>query len=154
MIRYLEDFAPGQEFIQAQPSEAAMLNAPTHGERSAQFPDADAIRIWKAKDGTSVLVRPIERGDFERERRFVDGLSPRAGYQRLMSPRKPSEAELRRWTDIDPTREGALVAIASSDGWPRNSSCITVASAASRSSRPSPNSSTEVGPGSDGAHLS
>jgi GNAT superfamily N-acetyltransferase len=46
----------------------------------------------------------------------IDGLSPRAGYQRLMSPRKPSDAELRRWTDIDPTREGALVAIASSDG--------------------------------------
>jgi RimJ/RimL family protein N-acetyltransferase len=114
VIRYHEDFAPGQKFMRAQSAEAAMLNYPSDGERSTQFPDA--VGIWKAKHDTSVIVRPIEPGDFERERRFVDGLSPRAGYQRLMSPRKPSDAELRRWTDIDPTREGALVAIASSDG--------------------------------------
>jgi len=68
------------------------------------------------QDLGSVLVRPIEPGDFERERRFVDGVSPRTGYQRLMSPRRPSDDEVRRWTNIDPAREGALVAIVSSAG--------------------------------------
>lgn len=65
---------------------------------------------------SSVLVRPIEPGDFERERRFLDGVSPQTGYQRLMSPRTPSDDEVRRWTNIDPAREGALVAIVSSAG--------------------------------------
>ena len=72
--------------------------------------------VWKAKDGTCVRVRPIEPGDLELERRFVDDLSPQAGYQRLMSSRRPSDEELRRWTHIDPSREGALVAIVSSAG--------------------------------------
>ena len=67
-------------------------------------------------DPGSVLVRPIEPGDFELERRFVDGVSPQTGYQRLMSPRRPSDDEVRRWTNIDPEREGALVAIVSSAG--------------------------------------
>lgn len=114
MIGYHEDFAPGQKLMRAQSAETAMLNHTRDAERSTQFPDVAGI--WKAKHDTPVIVRPIEPGDFERERRFVEGLSPRAGYQRLMSPRKPSDAELRRWTDIDPTREGALVAIAASDG--------------------------------------
>src|SRR4029453_7835194 len=119
VIRYREDLAPGQKFMRAQSAADTMINSPTDGKRSTQSLDADAASIWKAKDGASVLVRPIEPGDFERERRFVDGLSPRAGYQRLMSPRKPSDTELRRWTVIDPKREGALVAIDSGDGGAR-----------------------------------
>ena len=52
------------------------------------------------------VVRNIGAADFEREREFVEGLSPRTAYQRLMSPRKPSLEELHRWTDIDRSREG------------------------------------------------
>jgi RimJ/RimL family protein N-acetyltransferase len=83
--------------MQLHPSEVAMMFPQSHAE-------------------SSPLLRPIEPGDFERERRFVDGLSPQTGYQRLMSPRRPSDDELRRWTHIDPAREGALVAIVSSAG--------------------------------------
>ena len=38
------------------------------------------------------------------------GLSRDTSYQRLMSARTPTEAELRRWTDIDREREGAMIA--------------------------------------------
>ena len=44
------------------------------------------------------------------EQEFVNGLSPSTGYQRLMSARRLSLDELRRFTDIDHKREGALIA--------------------------------------------
>lgn len=81
---------------------------------------ARTIEAWRNAPGdmddTAIHVRPIEPDDFEREREFVDGLSPRTAYQRLMSARKPSDEELRRWTHIDPSREGALVATVFVDG--------------------------------------
>jgi acetyltransferase len=61
-------------------------------------------------------VRQIEPDDFEREREFVEGLSPRTAYLRLMSPRKPTIEELERWTHIDHSREGAVVATVTIDG--------------------------------------
>ena len=71
---------------------------------------------WEARNGTPVCVRPIEPGDFELEREFVEGLSARTGYQRLMNPRKPSTAELQRWTRVDRAREGVLIATVSQEG--------------------------------------
>ncbi len=67
-------------------------------------------------DGRPIQLRPIEPDDFEREREFVEGLSPRTSYLRLMSVRKPSIDELFRWTHIDRSREGAVVATATIDG--------------------------------------
>jgi acetyltransferase len=63
-------------------------------------------------DGRTVRIRPIERSDLELERRFVMGLSPRTRYLRLLSGRCLQPGELERWTDIDPAREIALVAVA------------------------------------------
>lgn len=65
---------------------------------------------WIARDGAVVAIRPIRQADFDLEEEFVHGLSASTGYQRLMSARKPSQEELRRWTDIDHDREMALVA--------------------------------------------
>jgi acetyltransferase len=56
-------------------------------------------------------LRPIRAEDLPLLREFVDGLSPRTSYLRLLSPRRPSDEELRRWTDVDPSREHALIAI-------------------------------------------
>lgn len=67
-------------------------------------------------DGTGMHVGPIEPDDFEREREFVEGLSPRTSYQRLMSVRKPTAEELFRWTHIDRSREAAVVATVTIDG--------------------------------------
>ena len=57
-------------------------------------------------------IRPIQRSDLALERRFVEGLSARTGYLRLLSGRRPTPAELERWTDVDPAREIALIAVA------------------------------------------
>ena len=46
----------------------------------------------------------------------MQGLSASTGYQRLMSPRKPSCEEMRRSTDIDYDREMALIATITVDG--------------------------------------
>ena len=71
---------------------------------------------WTAPDGTPVIIRPIRASDLELERQFVSRLSPATGYQRLMSARTPSLDELKRFTDIDPTREMALIATTMVDG--------------------------------------
>ena len=65
---------------------------------------------WMAPDGTAVTIRSISAADLALEQEFVEGLSPRTGYQRLMSVRRPSMEELRRLTDIDHERELALIA--------------------------------------------
>lgn len=57
-----------------------------------------------------LLLRPIRADDLDRLRNFVRHLSPRTGYQRLLSSRIPTEKELRCWTALDRSREGALVA--------------------------------------------
>jgi acetyltransferase len=74
------------------------------------------IETWIARDGTRVTIRPIRAQDLELERAFVNGLSRATAYQRLMSARTPSSEELRRFTDIDPAREMALIATASVEG--------------------------------------
>ena len=62
------------------------------------------------------MIRPIRATDFALERAFVDGLSNATGYQRLMSTRRLSDEEVRRFTDIDPERELALIATTIVDG--------------------------------------
>src|SRR5262245_56724801 len=70
---------------------------------------------WVAPDGTPVTIRDISPDDLALEREFVDSLSSATGYQRLMSSRRLSAEELRRFTDIDPARERALIAVTRMD---------------------------------------
>ena len=65
----------------------------------------------RLRDGSRVQIRPIQHGDLELERRFVAGLSERTGYLRLLSGRQPTSNELEHWTDIDPVREIAIIAV-------------------------------------------
>ena len=69
-----------------------------------------AFETWVAADGTVITIRPICAADLALEQEFVNGLSAPTGYQRLMSARRPSLEELRRFTDIDYEREMALIA--------------------------------------------
>ena len=64
------------------------------------------------RGGSLVAIRSIRREDLELERRFVDSLSPRTGYLRLLSGRRPTAAELEHWTGVDLAREFAFVALA------------------------------------------
>ncbi len=72
----------------------------------------EARKQRSADRGTpaGVFIRPIAASDLQLETEFARHLSPRTGYLRLMAPRSPTEEELRRFTDIDPQREIALIA--------------------------------------------
>ena len=61
--------------------------------------------------GEAIRIRPVRPSDLELERRFVYGLSARSRYLRLLSGRQLQPGELERWTNIDPSREIALVAL-------------------------------------------
>jgi len=63
-----------------------------------------------------LCIRPIRPADLELERQFVNGLSPTTRYQRLLSGRNLLPGELERWTNIDPAREIAVIAVAEVDG--------------------------------------
>ena len=63
-----------------------------------------------------LCIRPIRPSDLELERRFVYGLSARSRYLRLLSGRSLQPGELERWTNVDPSREIALVALANDGG--------------------------------------
>lgn len=69
------------------------------------------IQITFSNNGEAVVIRPIRAADFELERAFVRGLSMQTGVQRLLSPRKPSDEELQRWTDVDQRSEVAFIAV-------------------------------------------
>ncbi len=69
------------------------------------------------RDGTDVRIRPIQRGDVELERRFIEELSARSRRFRFLdSMSSPSVALLRELTEIDATTEAAYVAIVVEDG--------------------------------------
>ena len=77
--------------------------------------DAVSAALWSPLNGPPVTIRPIAGKDLDRMRSFVQRLSAETGFQRLMSPRKPTEDELRRWTFVDGVREVALVATVRED---------------------------------------
>ncbi|MFN2646921.1 MAG: N-acetyltransferase family protein [Burkholderiales bacterium] len=71
---------------------------------------------WTAPDGGRVTIRPIRAADLALEAEFVNRLSALTGYRRLMSARRLTLEELRRFTDIDPARERALIATTLENG--------------------------------------
>jgi N-acetylglutamate synthase-like GNAT family acetyltransferase len=73
--------------------------------------------IWneKLRDGTPVVIRPIERTDAERERAFIESLSTESTYYRFLQNMKtPSPELIRRFTEVDQDRDVALIALAGS----------------------------------------
>lgn len=79
-------------------------------------PSQPTSEAWSAADGTVITIRPIRPEDLALEQEFVSGLSKQTGYHRLMSTRRPSLAELVRFTDIDHERELALIATTPVEG--------------------------------------
>jgi GNAT superfamily N-acetyltransferase len=64
------------------------------------------------RDGSQVTIRPVCRDDRELERQFIERLSPEARrYRFLYTIATPSEALLKRLTDIDAQNEAALMAV-------------------------------------------
>ncbi len=64
------------------------------------------------RDGTVVLIRPINTGDAERERTFIEGLSPESQRYRFFNEiHHPTPALIKQLTDIDQIKQVALVAV-------------------------------------------
>lgn len=68
------------------------------------------------RSGESMLIRPIQPEDADREREFVSRLSAETLYLRFMMPIKElSQAMIERFTQIDYGRELALVGVSGED---------------------------------------
>lgn len=75
---------------------------------------SDAM-AWGGLGLSKVRFRSIRAADFGILHSFVHRLSRETRYKRLLSPRTPTDDELRRWSDIDPATECALVAVAGAE---------------------------------------
>ena len=85
---------------------------------------AELVAAWtsqsSARDGTRLCVRPLRPDDREREIEFINSLSERSRYFRLMTPLKFLPPHLLdRLMDIDYDRRMAFIAAAEQDSCER-----------------------------------
>jgi acetyltransferase len=74
------------------------------------------ISNWQLSNGSAITIRPIRPEDAEIEQAFVRGLSEESRYMRFMfSVQELSQNMLVRFTQIDYSREMALIAITNED---------------------------------------
>ena len=95
----------------------------TPAERSKQpskppFPTPAGEHWIEALDnGTHVLVRPLQAKDREREKAFIERLSPESRHFRfLCQVKEPGKAMLDQLMQVDPDRQAASVALPHVDG--------------------------------------
>jgi len=75
------------------------------------------VSHWQLADGTDITIRPIRPEDAELEQEFVRGLSAESRYFRFMNAvQELTPTMLIRFTQIDYSREMALIAVASEHG--------------------------------------
>jgi acetyltransferase len=73
---------------------------------------AQLVSQWQLADGTDITIRPIRPEDAELVQAFVRGLSEESKYFRFMSSMQElTETMLVRFTQIDYSREMALIAV-------------------------------------------
>jgi acetyltransferase len=72
-------------------------------------------RSARARDGSAFSLRPIRADDADRERQFVEALSPESRYLRFMhAVQEPSNSFIQKMVRVDYRRTMAFVAIAES----------------------------------------
>jgi len=75
------------------------------------------INQWQLADGTDLTIRPIRPEDADMEKQFVHDLSEESKYFRFMnSMQELTETMLVRFTQLDYSREMALVAVTQEQG--------------------------------------
>jgi len=75
------------------------------------------VSNWQLADGTNITIRPIRAEDAELSQAFVRNLSQETRYFRFMnSVQELSEAMLVKFTQIDYSREMALIAVTHEHG--------------------------------------
>jgi N-acetylglutamate synthase-like GNAT family acetyltransferase len=80
---------------------------------------SDAAAVWATTldDGGAVIIRPICGADAERERLFIENLSPESRYHRFLSGMAhPSPALIKSLTEIDHVGSEAYVALIEQNG--------------------------------------
>ncbi len=77
----------------------------------------ELVRSWTLRDGTRVVIRPIRPEDRQIESYFVRNLSDESRYFRFFNAvRDLSETALSRFTQVDYSREMALIALICENG--------------------------------------
>jgi len=67
---------------------------------------------FHTSDGVAYCIRPIRPDDTERERAFINALSPQSRYQRFMhNLREASDALIEKFVNVDHQRTMALIAV-------------------------------------------
>jgi acetyltransferase len=75
------------------------------------------VSQWQLADGTNITIRPIRPEDADIEKQFVHDLSDESKYFRFMnSMQELTETMLVRFTQLDYSREMALIAVAEEQG--------------------------------------
>ena len=85
---------------------------------AAQAPPVVPRSRWteNLRDGTNVVIRTLSRVDGNRERAFLESLSPQTlRFRFLGQVHRPSEALIASLTDIDMKRDVALAAVVAND---------------------------------------
>ena len=78
---------------------------------------AHLVRHWQLPSGQDVVIRPIRPEDADLTQAFVRSLSPESRYFRFMDTMSElAQPELARLTQIDYTREMAILALTEMDG--------------------------------------
>ena len=92
--------------------------APVAAERGSAAPHCTAHlhAFSRLVDGTDIVIRPVHPGDDALERAFIAGLSRDSRYNRLLSGRSLTQAEIRQLTRINYAREMAFVALSRNGG--------------------------------------
>ncbi len=92
-------------------------SADRYGHMAIHPYPAHLVSHWQLPDGANVVIRPIRPEDAELTQAFVRSLSEETKYFRFMDAvRELSPAMLARLTQIDYTREMALLAVTEIDG--------------------------------------
>lgn len=74
----------------------------------------------KLRDGQVVKIRPMDKGDIELEREFIENLSPESRHQRFLGGvGKPSQKMLEQLTDVDHEQREAFIALIEKDAGER-----------------------------------
>lgn len=91
---------------------------PPHQPAASAFPTPVGEHWIEALDnGTHVLVRPLQAKDRQRERAFIERLSPKSRHYRFLCQiKEPGEAMLDQLMAVDQDRQAAFVALAHVDG--------------------------------------
>lgn len=112
----VETESPSSFFANEEIAMATADMTPKHTAPSFPVPSGEHW-IEALDNGNHVLIRPLQPKDRQREKAFIERLSPESRHFRFLCQLKePGEAMLNQLMDVDQDRHAAYVALAHVDG--------------------------------------